>query len=454
MIRSTKSAKSISAVNGQHKAGLGKVDYKGCKTEEDFRRRNDEHFAPPDLGWNKASRLKSLRTPAESEVSSDEEGDKQEFPSRKNSPEIIAPRTPESMTPAKSPDSSPSFARQSTMGRIPRTPESFARTDGQSQESVDDGDIVKRLEGLLVTPEEDQEQDKRLGVSGYVRARFEKQAKDRAKKEREEALRAAKERRLTRRDPLRPLVQPLPEEWEERVYAAQRERRPTVELATSVRGTPLSGKDFATVLGHRSWLNDEIINAYLESIEDAANKAAIAEAKAAGVPISEVPKFIAHNSFFYTDLVQKGPAKHERLMRRKKAPGKSFMQVDTMFVPVNNGAHWTVGVVRPVAKTIEYFDSLGGSDKPFIHHLRKWLKFQLGDAYIEDEWKVPGTGCAIQSNSWDCGVFVCTNSFCVAFGLDTSCYIEPDMIQQRRNIAAVLLNRGFVGDFEWGKSGL
>jgi Ulp1 family protease len=358
------------------------------------------------------------------------------------------------MSPYQSPAQSPSFARRSSIPWLPRTPDSFSRADSQAPDSVDYYDITKNLEGLLVTREEDHERGSDSRVSVFVRGKLAKLRKERAAKEKVAALLAAKERRLSRRRPLKPLIHPLDNKWEEKVSAAQYEPSHTKVLTTAIKGTELRRKDFSTLLGSRSWLNDEIINAYLEWIEEAANKAAIAEAKATGEPTSEVPKFIAHNSFFYETLVNKGPNQTERLMRRKKAPGKSFMQVDTMFVPICKNSHWTVGVVRPVAKTIEYFDSMGGGGHNFIQLMRRWLKVQLGDAYIEDEWKVPRTGCAAQTNGYDCGVFVCTNSFCVAFGLDTSCYTEPDMTQQRRNIAAILLNRGFNGDFEWERSGL
>jgi hypothetical protein len=40
---------------------------------------------------------------------------------------------------------------------------------------------------------------------------------------------------------------------------------------------------------------------------------------------------------------------------------------------------------------------------------------------------------------------------CVALGLDTECYDEREMTLQRENIAAVLINKGFNGDFAWGK---
>jgi Ulp1 family protease len=349
------------------------------------------------------------------------------------------------MSPFRSPDPSP-IAHQT--GRLLRTPEISYGTNAQRSKTSDEVDITKRLEGLLVTPE-GEDDDPRLGPSTYKREYLAKQKKEREAKERAEALRAAKERRLVRRDPLRPLVQPLSQKWDQIVFNAMCEPDPDTELVKGVKGTELRKKDFLRLLGRHAWLNDEIINAYLEWIEDAANKAANEEAKAAGERPSDVPKFIAHNSFFFEIIRDKGPQQTERLMKRKKAPGKSFMQVDTMFVPICSGSHWTVGVVRPIAKTIEYFDSMGGGGQRVIPLLRKWLKFQLGEAYVEDEWKVPRTGCAVQNNGYDCGVFVCTNSFCVAMGLDTSCYTELDMTQQRRNIAAVLLNRGFVGDFAW-----
>lgn len=456
-MRRTKSERSKSTVDERRRAGRGKLDYTGCVTEDDYQKRVDDFWAPPELGMlSKVSNFNSLRRQEALEVSSDGEEDKQDYLRRRHSHEIMSPRTPESISPSQSPEPSTSFARRISMAGLPRTPESFAGANSHSPKAVNDGDITKRLEGLLVTSEGDHSQGPSpgLGLSTYIRSRFEKQAKEREATERAAALRAAKERRLSRRNPLRPLVQPLSNRWEERVHAAQYEPSHTRVLVKAIKGTELRHKDFQTLLGNRSWLNDEIINAYLEWIEDAANNAVIAEAEASGEPPSDVPKFIAHNSFFYETLINKGPGQTERLMKRKKAPGKSFMQVDTMFVPICKNSHWTVGVVRPIAKTIEYFDSMGGSSQTFVQLMRRWLKIQLGDAYVEDEWKVPRTSCAVQNNGYDCGVFVCTNSFCVAFGLDTSCYTEPDMTQQRKNIAAVLLNRGFIGDFAWGMSGL
>jgi len=309
------------------------------------------------------------------------------------------------------------------------------------------------LESLFLTPGGGGEHPL-LGTSDYKTKERLRVKEERRIKAREASIRAAKERRLTRRNPLQSLIQPLNTKWDDVINNVQRTNSFHHVITTSIGGTELRVKDFQTLLGRHAWLNDEIINSYIEWVVDAANTAANAESEAPGGSVSKVPKFIAHNSFFYENLIKKGPSSTQGLMKRKKAPGTSLMEVDSVFVPICKGSHWTVGVVRPIAKTIEYFDSMGGDPRPFVNLMRNWLKYQLGDTYVEEEWKVPRTACARQNNGYDCGVFVCTNSFCVAFGLDTSCYEERDMAMQRRNIAAILINRGFTGDFLWGNGGL
>lgn len=291
-----------------------------------------------------------------------------------------------------------------------------------------------------------------LTLSKFKAEKYRVLAEERNEKKRLESIHEARQRRLRRLLPLENLVQILNPNWENRVNKAHLTRN-NDPLTTSIGGTELRIKDFRTLLDIRSWLNDEIINAYIEWIVDAANKAANAEAAALGLLRSSTPRFIAHNSFFYQSLSKKGPESQDRLMKKKGAPGLTLLEVDSVFVPICNGSHWTLGVVRPIAKTIEYFDSMGGSPTKFISRMRDWLKHQLGAAYVSSEWEAPKTLCAIQTNGYDCGVFVCTNALCVAVGLDTSCYEESDMKLQRRNIAAVLLNRGFQGDFAWKVQG-
>lgn len=318
----------------------------------------------------------------------------------------------------------------------------------------DGGSLHERLADLLTLDDDKEDETGRspFAISTRAQEKMKRDAEARKLKEKQERIRIAKERRLTRRDPSNRLVNALEDKWENIIREAldRARKNGNLPITESQGGTPLHYKDFGTLLGKNSWLNDEIINTYIEWVVEAANEFAKVEAKAFGEPVGKVPKFIAHNSFFYENLDKKGPSSTQRLMNRKKAPGASLLQVDTVFVPICRGSHWTVGVVRPIARTIEYFDSLQGSSHTFTRLMRGWLKFQLGAEYKEDEWKTPNTGCTRQMNGFDCGVFVCTNALCVALGVNTDCYNGTDMAIMRRNIAALLINKGFQGDFAWG----
>lgn len=423
------------------------LDYSGCQTDAEIEQRNEDFFGAPPLtlgNKGKSSKYAAPLTPESMDghqnVEITERDSIQDY--RRHSDPNVSPRTPELTPPPLN-----IWARRS-VGKV-----ALKRSDDTAEVNLDD-----RMKTLLLTPEEEKS---KLHPSKYVIEKRTRAAEERRIKEieaavkaaeddRKAAIKAAKELRLKRRSPLRPLVQPLNSHWENEVANTVRVN-PRQVITTAFAGNDLHGKDFHTLIPQTAWLNDEIVNTYIDWVLDAANKADVAEAKARGETPSKVPRFMSHNSFFYPDLLKKGAASTLRLMKRKKAPGTDLLEVDTLFVPICSGNHWTVGVIRPVARTIEYFDSFGGSGTRFVDEMRKFLKFHLGDTYIDEEWKVPLTGCANQSNGYDCGVFVCTNVLCVALGLDTSCYEERDLSLQRRNIAAVLINRGFTDDFAWGR---
>ncbi|TGO61405.1 hypothetical protein BOTNAR_0129g00160 [Botryotinia narcissicola] len=407
------------------------MDKSKSLSEEELRAETDAQWIPPAFG--------APTKPVEREViviSDDDEGENEE-----ERPKSIADtlRTPRSRK-------APSIRLQS-MRDLRRSSTATVTVDNSLNDRL----------ATILTFGDDEQDDKSgpspLAISTRAQEKHKKEREAQELKQKQEKIRIAKERRLTRRDPSNRLVHALDDKWEDIVREAldRARKNGNLPITQSQGGTPLHYKDFGTLLGRNSWLNDEIINTYIEWVVEAANEFAKEEAKDFGEPVGKVPKFIAHNSFFYENLDKKGPSSTQRLMGRKKAPGVSLLQVDTVFVPICRGSHWTVGVVRPMARTIEYFDSLQGSPKTFIKLMRGWLKFQLGADYKEDEWKTPNTGCTRQMNGYDCGVFVCTNALCVALGINTDCYNGTDMTTMRRNIAALLINKGFQGDFAWGR---
>jgi sentrin-specific protease 1 len=442
--RRSRSAVDYKRNISENRSGIGPTNIEDCINEAEARRKLDLFWLPEEITLPTSSRRTASTTyptlPTE-QPAGDEQNDDRPRQRRHSDTSSDSLRTPISSF------SSPGRTYRNVDLR-PTANHTRALRTPESQ--VDD--LENKLQDILLDGDELLDpffRSSKLKAEERQRRREEERARQEA-----EAARVRKERRLKRQHPVRPLVEPLDPKWEEQVRQIQSIRDPGTVITNGLEGTPLARKDFETLLANRAWLNDEIINAYLEWVVTAANAAAVAEAEKYCEPKSTVPKFIAQNSFFYQSVLGKGPKSTERLMKRKKAPGASFLEVDSMFVPICSGSHWTVGVVRPVTKTIEYFDSMGGANRQFIKLMREWLKVQLGAFYKEEEWTVPQTGCAHQTNGWDCGVFVCTNTFCIAMGLDTSCYYERDMKQQRRNIAAVLKNKGFIGDFAWEKAGL
>lgn len=276
----------------------------------------------------------------------------------------------------------------------------------------------------------------RLAAEELARAQAEAEKLARELQEEE----AAREPHTGRRRLQTKLVE-LNEDWHIKINQAM-SKGANVTLATTLDGTQLTKNDFGTVLGQCSWLNDNIINSYVDMVVEHANK------KAGRNQRDKTPKVVAQNSFFYSNISKNGPQSVSRWMRRKRAAGEKLLEVETMLIPVNNASHWTMIVVSPKARTIEYLDSFGGSKDVFIRNTKAWLAVELGSLWNEDDWRVLDTNSARQYNGYDCGVFAITNAECVAGGVTTTSYDGDDMFLQRRRIAAVLLNGGFGGDLE------
>lgn len=233
--------------------------------------------------------------------------------------------------------------------------------------------------------------------------------------------------------PSGPFIKPLSAEWEARVDSGA--------VATTLRGDSLTRRDLATCSAPLAWLNDEVINAYLEHIIDSARRAAGNNGR------NVQPKYHGFNSFFYSNLRDKGYDSVRRWATRAKIGGPALLGVDTVLIPIHNSMHWTLLVVKPSARTVEYFDSLGGRASPHIGRVMAWLRAELGDLFAPAEWKVlPGVSPQ-QNNGSDCGVFLLTTAKLVALGLPLN-YSAGDIPTIRRRIVGELMNGGFDGEFD------
>ncbi|KAI0181832.1 cysteine proteinase [Hypoxylon sp. FL1284] len=279
------------------------------------------------------------------------------------------------------------------------------------------------------------------------------QLQDRLEKERQEHLRKKQEaanKRLAAcglRKGRAGLITPLSDDWERRVAEAPHNGRSTqVEWGEKDHrdGEPLKPYDFSRLVPARAWLNDNAIQTALLHLALFINDAA-------GVaPRKSTPKCVAIGSHYWESY--RSNPKSKLYPRGFKITwgmhSDNFLDIETVLIPINRNNHWTVLVIRPSRRTIAYLDSFYGPPAMHIRHGRGWLEQFLGPKYVASEWRDEVYDIPRQTNGYDCGVFVITNSICLALGIDPCCYDEEDLPLQRRRIAAVLLNGGFTGPFD------
>lgn len=276
------------------------------------------------------------------------------------------------------------------------------------------------------------------------RLRLEKIRLEEAK--RAEAARLAQLARLGgRRKLMNKLIKPPPPHWLARIKEAwaMPEKK---ELSRPAGGDFITPYDLNTLLKPKKYLNDKVILSYIQVVAQLANQ----RANKAGKGI--VPKVFALDSIVYggwqeayetgRDILKVGcPLKRRAYLTE---PRKLF-ELETLICPVNENNHWTLLVISPKSRKIEYIDSFGTKSPKHIAVAKHYLQAFLGPLYKEEEWRVVETRSPRQHNGYDCGVFVTTNAECIAGDVDIFCYAEADLTTERYRIAAVLLNEGFDG---------
>ncbi|EGT51593.1 hypothetical protein CAEBREN_10473 [Caenorhabditis brenneri] len=153
-------------------------------------------------------------------------------------------------------------------------------------------------------------------------------------------------------------------------------------------------KDLLTLSGLH-WLNDNIINYYLQLICDRS------------VQNPEYPKTYAFNTFFYTNIITKGYASVKRWTRKV-----DIFSYEIILVPVHLGMHWCMAVIDMVERKIEFYDSLYDGNTAVLPALKKYIaeesadkkkvQFDFTDWEIYQMEEIPR-----QQNGSDCGVFSC-----------------------------------------------
>ncbi|KAL9284955.1 hypothetical protein ACSQ67_024671 [Phaseolus vulgaris] len=217
---------------------------------------------------------------------------------------------------------------------------------------------VRMLDTLSLTPERDlsdvhayrkllEAVDKRSDTIKRLSAEIKLNEKRRSTFK---LLRPKKE--LVEEVPLEPFI-PLTKEEEVEVARAFSANRRKILVAHEKSCIEVSGEKFQC-LRPGAWLNDEVINLYLELLKERERR--------------EPQKFLnCHffNTFFYKKLISGKSGYDFKSVRRwtsQKKLGYGLHECDKIFVPIHKEIHWCLAVINKKDKKFQYFDSLKGID--------------------------------------------------------------------------------------------
>ncbi|KAK9378986.1 uncharacterized protein V2V93DRAFT_392515 [Kockiozyma suomiensis] len=222
-----------------------------------------------------------------------------------------------------------------------------------------------------------------------------------------------------------PSFQALQERRKERMKAIEELRRPKKEIIPPLDQIQLSkvqqclsSRDFGRTLisafridisvrdiktlGDGQWLNDNVIDFYLEMVTQRSREHAAKH--------DNFPRSFVYTTHFYSALSTKGYQAVARWGRRKQL---NLANLDYIFVPINvHNTHWCVSVINIKEKRFEYYDSMAGGPGSAFSHLREYIhnESRTQNVPMDDihEWEdyVPNDS-PLQRNGYDCGVFTC-----------------------------------------------
>ncbi|XP_030410341.1 sentrin-specific protease 1 isoform X1 [Gopherus evgoodei] len=238
----------------------------------------------------------------------------------------------------------------------------------------------------------------------------------------------------------------LPEEKENAKSADNEDEFPeiTEEMEKEIKSVFLSGnqdevlseafrltitrKDIQT-LNNLNWLNDEIINFYMNLLME--------RSKEKGLPTVH-----AFNTFFFTKLKTAGYQAVKRWTKKV-----DVFSADVLLVPIHLGVHWCLAVIDFRKKTITYYDSMGGINNEACRILLQYLKQESLDKkrkeFDANNWLLlskKSQEIPQQMNGSDCGMFACKYADCITKDRPIN-FTQQHMPYFRKRMAWEILHR-------------
>ncbi|XP_050372334.1 ubiquitin-like-specific protease ESD4 [Argentina anserina] len=185
----------------------------------------------------------------------------------------------------------------------------------------------------------------------------------------------------------------------------------------------------------RAWLNDEVINVYLELLKEREKR--------------DPKKYLKchfFNTFFYKKLIGGRSGYDYKAVKRwttQRKLGYSLIDCDKIFVPIHKEIHWCLAVINKADQKFQYLDSLGGRDAKVMQHLARYYVDEVKDKCGKDIdvsfWEFECVeDLPEQENGFDCGVFMIKYADFYSRGLDL-CFHQKHMPYFRLRTAKEIL---------------
>ncbi|XP_051045744.1 sentrin-specific protease 1 isoform X2 [Phodopus roborovskii] len=192
----------------------------------------------------------------------------------------------------------------------------------------------------------------------------------------------------------------ITEEMEKEIKNVFRTGNQDEVLSEAFRLT-ITRKDIQT-LNHLNWLNDEIINFYMNMLMERSKEKGF-------------PSVHAFNTFFFTKLKTAGYQAVKRWTKKV-----DVFSVDILLVPIHLGVHWCLAVIDFRKKNVTYYDSMGGINNEACRILLQYLKQESIDKkrkeFDTNGWQLfskKSQEIPQQMNGSDCGMFACKYADCI-----------------------------------------
>nr|XP_043629453.1 putative ubiquitin-like-specific protease 1B [Erigeron canadensis] len=211
--------------------------------------------------------------------------------------------------------------------------------------------------------------------------------------------RPAKKKKDVENEPFKPLTDEEVQMVDNALVYSNRRKA----LVTHTNSNITITEEVMQCLRPRAWLNDEVINVYLELLKER--------------EIREPKKFLKchfFNTFFYQKLMNGRTGYDYQSVRRwttQKKLGYCLLECDKIFVPIHKEIHWCLAVINKKEQKFQYLDSLGGADKKVLGALAKYITDEVKDKTGKNldvtSWEQElVTDLPNQENGYDCGMFM------------------------------------------------